>query len=47
MWDAIARLIAAPGERVRLGAAARAELEARDYTWAGNAGRVVGIARGI
>ncbi|MCW3476881.1 glycosyltransferase family 4 protein [Limobrevibacterium gyesilva] len=37
LWRAIARLIDDPGLRTRLGAAARAELERRDYTWRGNA----------
>jgi glycosyltransferase involved in cell wall biosynthesis len=46
MWDAVARLLADPALRARLGAAARAELEARDFTWRGNAGRIVGWAAG-
>jgi glycosyltransferase involved in cell wall biosynthesis len=46
MWDAVARLLAGPDLRSRLGAAARAELVARDYTWRGNAARIVGWARG-
>ena len=45
MWDAIARLLADPALRTRLGTAARAELQARDYTWAGNAARIVEWAR--
>jgi glycosyltransferase involved in cell wall biosynthesis len=45
MWDAVARLLADPALRARLGAAARAELEARDFTWRGNAGRIVGWAK--
>ncbi len=45
MWDAVARLLADPGLRARLGAAARAELEARDYTWLGNARRIAGWAK--
>jgi len=44
LWAAIARLLAAPDLRQRLGAAARAELEARDYTWRGNATRIVAWA---
>ncbi len=43
MWAAVERLIAEPGLRARLGAAARGELEARNYTWAGNAGRVAAL----
>jgi glycosyltransferase involved in cell wall biosynthesis len=41
MWAAIARLLAEPPLRRRLGEAARAELERRDYTWRGNAARIV------
>jgi glycosyltransferase involved in cell wall biosynthesis len=44
MWEAIARLLADPALRARLGAAARTELEARDFTWRGNAGRIAGWA---
>jgi glycosyltransferase involved in cell wall biosynthesis len=44
LWTAITRLAADPALRARLGAAARAELEARDYTWAGNARRVAALA---
>ncbi len=47
MWAAVARLIEDEALRLRLGAAARAELEARDYTWRGNARRVAGIAETI
>ncbi len=47
MWEAVARLIDDAPLRTRLGAAARAELEARDYTWRGNARRVAGIAETI
>ncbi len=43
MWSAVERLIAEPALRARLGAAARGELEARNYTWAGNAGRVAAL----
>ena len=45
MWGAVERLIAEPALRARLGAAAREELEARNYTWAGNAGRVVALGK--
>jgi glycosyltransferase involved in cell wall biosynthesis len=41
MWEAIRRLASDPGLRTRLGLAARAEIERRDYTWAGNAKRVM------
>jgi glycosyltransferase involved in cell wall biosynthesis len=44
MWAAVARLLAEPALRARLGAAARTELEARDFTWRGNAARIVGWA---
>jgi glycosyltransferase involved in cell wall biosynthesis len=44
LWPAIHRLAADPALRARLGSAARAELEARDYTWAGNARRVAALA---
>jgi glycosyltransferase involved in cell wall biosynthesis len=44
MWAALDRLINDPELRLRLGAAARAELEARQYTWAGNAAKVVALA---
>ncbi len=44
-WTAIQRLIRDPALRRRLGAAARAELETRGYTWAGNAARIVSWAR--
>lgn len=40
LWTAIARLAADPALRHRLGAAARAELERKDYTWRGNAQRI-------
>jgi glycosyltransferase involved in cell wall biosynthesis len=43
-WGAIARLAADAGLRRRLGAAARAELERRDFTWAGNARRIAAMA---
>ena len=44
-WLAVERLIAEPALRQRLGAASRAELEAQDYTWRGNAQRVVALGR--
>ena len=44
MWQAIARLIEDAALRRRLGAAAREELLRRDYTWRGNAARVVAWA---
>lgn len=44
MWDAVRRLVADPELRARLGAAARAELERRDHTWAGNARRIAAWA---
>jgi glycosyltransferase involved in cell wall biosynthesis len=44
LWAAIARVIADPALRARLGAAARAELESRDYTWRGNAARIAASA---
>ncbi len=47
MWAAIARLAGDSSLRARLGAAARAELLARDLTWDGNARRVVALAVGL
>lgn len=44
MWQAIHRLTQDTALRQRLGAAARAELERQDYTWRGNAARIVGWA---
>ncbi len=44
MWSAVSWLIEDAALRVKLGAAARADLVACDYTWDGNAGRVVGAA---
>ncbi len=41
LWHAIARLVDDPALRTRLGTAARAALERRDYTWRGNGRRVV------
>jgi glycosyltransferase involved in cell wall biosynthesis len=46
LWDAIRRLAADPPLRERLGRAARQALETRDYTWQGNATRVMTIAAG-
>lgn len=43
-WTAIQRLIRDAALRRRLGTAARAELVHRDYTWSGNASRIVGWA---
>ena len=45
MWRAVLRLAGDADLRHRLGAAACAEIARRDYTWAGNARRVVGWAR--
>jgi glycosyltransferase involved in cell wall biosynthesis len=47
MWDAILRLVTEPELRLRLGRAARAEVTARDLTWAGNARRVVALAKDL
>jgi glycosyltransferase involved in cell wall biosynthesis len=44
IWQAIVRLASDAALRDRLGAAATAEIVRRDYTWAGNARRVVGWA---
>jgi len=44
VWDAVLRLAADAALRARLGAAARAEIEARDMTWDGNARRVATLA---
>jgi glycosyltransferase involved in cell wall biosynthesis len=44
MWAAIRRMAADAGLRRRLGEAARAEIARRDYTWRGNAARVVAWA---
>jgi glycosyltransferase involved in cell wall biosynthesis len=44
MWQAVERLINDAALRGRLGGAARAELERQNYTWAGNAQRVVACA---
>jgi glycosyltransferase involved in cell wall biosynthesis len=45
MWSAVRSLAADPDLRARLGQAARAELEARDYTWQHNAARITDWAR--
>jgi glycosyltransferase involved in cell wall biosynthesis len=44
MWQSVERLIADTALRARLGAAARAELLLRNYTWPGNAQRVASLA---
>lgn len=44
MWQALHRLAGDAALRARLGAAARAEVIARDLTWAGNARRAVALA---
>lgn len=44
MWAALHRLAGDAALRARLGAAARAEVIARDLTWAGNARRAVALA---
>jgi glycosyltransferase involved in cell wall biosynthesis len=40
MWQAVQSLIADAALRHRLGAAARAEIERKNYTWAGNVSRI-------
>ena len=45
MWKAIQFLAADPAARRRLGAAARADLTRKDYSWRGNAARVVRLRR--
>jgi glycosyltransferase involved in cell wall biosynthesis len=40
MWSAIRRLVADPRMREELGRAARASLDAHDYSWQGNAARI-------
>ncbi len=47
MWQAITRLLADPALRRRLGSSARGELLRRDYTWRGNAARVVAWAQEV
>jgi glycosyltransferase involved in cell wall biosynthesis len=44
LWQAVLRLAADDALRQRLGTAAAAELVRRDFTWRGNAGRVVARA---
>lgn len=44
MWQCIETLARDAALRARLGAAARQEVLRRDFTWAGNARRVVGLA---
>lgn len=44
MWQSIETLARDAALRARLGAAARAEVLRRDFTWAGNARRVVALA---
>ena len=44
MWEAVARLLADPALRQGLGAAARAAIVQRDFTWLGNAKRVTAWA---
>lgn len=41
LWQAVLRLADDPALRVRLGAAARAEIDRCGYTWAGNAARLI------
>lgn len=43
MWRAVVRLAGDPALRARLGAAARAELEQKEYTWRGNARRIAAM----
>jgi glycosyltransferase involved in cell wall biosynthesis len=45
LWEAVRMLAEDPALRVRLGEAARAELEARNYTWQHNAARIAAWAR--
>ncbi|MBP0445126.1 glycosyltransferase family 4 protein [Roseomonas sp. SSH11] len=44
LWAEVERLARDPQMRARLGTAARAEVEARDLTWEGNARRVAAMA---
>jgi glycosyltransferase involved in cell wall biosynthesis len=46
MWQSIETLARDAALRTRLGAAAREEVLRRDFTWAGNARRVVALAEG-
>ncbi|MEO3471558.1 glycosyltransferase family 4 protein [Roseomonas sp. CAU 1739] len=43
LWDAVVSLATDPALRARIGAAARAEILARDLTWQGNARRVTAL----
>ena len=43
MWEAVVRLATDPALRLRIGAAARAEILERDRTWSGNARRVTAL----
>ncbi len=47
MWEAVLQLATDPALRARLGAAARAEIVARDLTWAGNARRAVAMIEAV
>ena len=47
LWHAIARLLADPALRTRLGTAARSALETRDFTWLGNARRIAAWAGAV
>jgi glycosyltransferase involved in cell wall biosynthesis len=47
LWEAVARLLADSALRQRLGAAARQDLIARDFTWRGNAARIVAWAKAL
>lgn len=44
MWRAVAELIERPGMIDHLGSAARSELVSKDYTWRGNADRIMAWA---
>ncbi len=46
MWQAIEILARDAALRARLGIAAREEVLRRDFTWAGNARRVIALAEG-
>jgi glycosyltransferase involved in cell wall biosynthesis len=45
MWHAVETLIGDAQLRARLGQSARAELQRRDFTWAANASRIIGLAQ--
>jgi glycosyltransferase involved in cell wall biosynthesis len=47
VWDAVRRLIEDPTLRARIGAAARAEIARRDFTWAANVRRLIGRAEAL